>query len=125
MLVIDFAGNDANLDAIADFAGENLKRTVIVGVTHWQGRESSLTEMAPGREFFFLPSWIEKRRLDWGAREFFERSEKAWESFAPTVNDWLEIEEHIGLDAIDAAYQSVLSGKSRPDVGHILQFQPA
>lgn len=121
-LVIDFAGNDATLDAIAAFAGEKLKRAVIVGVTHWQDRESSLTEMPPGREFFFLPTWIEKRRLDWGAGEFFERSEKTWESFAPTVDAWLQFEEHTGADAIAAAYQSVLSGESRPDVGHILQF---
>lgn len=122
-LVIDFAGNDSTLDAIAAFAGEKLKRTVIVGVTHWQDRESSLTEMPSGREFFFLPTWIEKRRLDWGSTEFFERNEHAWKAFAPTVEDWLHIEVHTGVDAIDAAYKSVLSGDSRPDVGHILQFQ--
>jgi NADPH:quinone reductase-like Zn-dependent oxidoreductase len=122
IVVIDFAGNDETLDGIAEFAGDQLKRTVIVGVTHWQDRESSLTEMAPGREFFFLPSWIIKRQEDWGPTEFIERSEKTWEDFAPTVNGWLEIEEHTGLDEITAAYQSVLSGESKPDVGHILEF---
>lgn len=122
LLIIDFAGNDATLETIKEFAGPNLKRTVVVGVTHWQDSESNLTDMAPGEEFFFLPVWIEKRRLDWGSKEFFERSGKAWESFAPTVSDWLQIEEHTGVEAIDAAYQSVLSGESRPDVGHILQF---
>lgn len=121
-LVIDFAGNDATLEALAEFAGENLKRTVIVGVTHWQDRTGSLTDVTPGREFFFLPTWIEKRRLDWGPSEFFERSATAWESFEPTAKEWLQIEEHTGVEAIDAAYQSVLSGERRPDVGHILQF---
>lgn len=122
LLVIDFAGNDATLEAIEELAGEKLKRTVIVGVTHWQGREGSLTEVLPGREFFYLPTWFEKRRLDWGASEFFKRSDRVWELFAPTVTNWLQIEEHTGTDGIDAAYQSVLSGESRPDVGHILQF---
>lgn len=122
VLVLDFAGNDSTLGAIEDFAGENLLRTVIVGVTHWQDRESSMTEMPAGRELFFLPTWVEKRRADWGSSEFFERSERAWESFAPSVNDWLRIEEHTGVEAIDAAYQSVLSGDARPEVGHILQF---
>lgn len=122
LLAIDFAGNDATLDAIKEFAGHNLKRTVVVGVTHWQDSKSNLTDMAPGQEFFFLPVWIEKRRADWGAKEFFKRSDSAWESFAPTVNQWLRIEEHVGIEAIDAAYQSVLSGESQPDVGHILQF---
>lgn len=122
LLVIDFAGNDATLDAIEAFAGERLRRTVVVGVTHWQDRGGELSAMPAGREFFFLPTWIEKRRLDWGPSEFFERSEKAWQSFAPTVDAWLELEEHTGVDAITSAYQSVLSGASRPDVGHILQF---
>lgn len=121
-LVLDFAGNDSTLEEIENFAGANLLRTVIVGVTHWQDRESSMTEMPAGRELFFLPTWVEKRRSDWGPSEFFERSGQAWETFAPTVNDWLQIEEHTGVEAIDAVYQSVLSGDSRPDVGHILQF---
>ena len=125
LLVIDFAGNDSILDGIAAFAGDQLLRTVIVGVTHWEDRESSLTAMSPGREFFFLPSWIEKRREDWGPTEFMEKSEQAWEAFAPTVTDWLSIEEHSGVDAITDAYQSVLSGESRPDVGHILTFTGA
>lgn len=121
-VVIDFAGNDQILDGIADAAGDQLQRTVIVGVTHWQDRESSLTGLGPGREFFFLPTWIERRREDWGPTEFIERSEKAWESFAPTVSDWLQIERHTGFDSIAEAYRSVLSGESRPDVGHILRF---
>jgi NADPH:quinone reductase-like Zn-dependent oxidoreductase len=122
LLAIDFAGNDATLDAIKAFAGNNLKHTVVVGVTHWQDSESNLMDDAPGQEFFFLPVWIEKRRMDWGPKEFFEQSGKAWDAFAPTVHDWLRIEEHTGVEAIDAAYQSVLSGNSQPDVGHILEF---
>ncbi|MBJ7457671.1 MAG: DUF2855 family protein [Thermoleophilaceae bacterium] len=122
LLVIDFAGNDEILDAVSAFAGDRLLRTVIVGVTHWQEREDHMPALGPGAEFFFLPSWIEKRREDWGSSEFFERSEQAWESFAPTTEGWLEFEEHIGTDRITAAYQSVLGGESSPDVGHILSF---
>ncbi len=80
--VADFVG------AIEEFAGANLKRTVIVGVSHWQDREGSLTEMLPGREFFFPPPQLDR-------------------------------EAACGLGC---ACQSVLSGESRPDVGHILQF---
>lgn len=122
LVVIDFSGNSAALNQIEEFAGDRLQRTVVVGMTDWNNHEGSFTEMPPGREFFFLPTWIEKRRLDWGKTEFFSRSDKAWDAFAPTVDAWLEIEEHTGVEAIDAAYQLVLSGEGRPDVGHILQF---
>jgi hypothetical protein len=121
-VLIDFAGNDEILTGIEAAAGDKLLRTIVVGGTHWEDRGRSLMAMPAGTELFFLPTWIEKRREDWGPTEFMERGENAFESFAPTTTGWLTIEEHTGVDAISAAYQSVLSGESRPDVGHILQF---
>ncbi|MGH2958311.1 MAG: DUF2855 family protein, partial [Solirubrobacterales bacterium] len=122
LAVVDFAGNDETLGKIAELVGDQLKSTIIVGFTHRLDPESGMTELADGREFFFLPAWIVKRKEDWGPMEFFKRSDQAWEAFAPTANEWLTIEEHVGTEAIKAAYESVLSGESRPDVGHILAF---
>lgn len=122
LMVVDFAGNDETLAGIEEHAGDQLKYTVNVGVTHWQDRDRTMTEVTPGREFFFLPTWIVKRREDWGPTGFFERSDEAWKVFSPTASNWLRIEEHTGVEDIADAYQSVLSGDSAPDVGHILQF---
>jgi hypothetical protein len=121
-VLVDLAGNESILTEIAELAGDQLRQTVLVGATHWEERERDLNELLPGTEFFFLPSWIEKRRADWGPVEFFERSEAAWAEFAPTVNSWMRIEEHDGVEEIDAVYKDVLAGKNRPDVGFVVQF---
>jgi hypothetical protein len=122
IVLIDFAGNGEILTGVEEFAGDKLLRTVIVGGTHWEDRERSLTASAPKTEFFFLPTWIVKRSEDWGPAAFIARGEKAFESFAPTTESWLKLEEHTGVDEIGAAYQAVLRGDTPPDIGHILQF---
>jgi hypothetical protein len=121
-VLVDLAGNESILAGVAERAGDQLLRTVIVGATHWQDRERNLTDLAPGSEFFFLPTWIEKRRADWGPTAFFERSDDAWKDFAPTTESWMQIEEHHGVDEIAAVYEAVLDGKNRPEVGFVLQF---
>lgn len=121
-VLIDFAGNGALLDGIEEFAGDKLLRTIVVGVTHWDDRERDIAASTDRSELFFLPSWIVKRSEDWGPTAFIERGEAVWDAFAPTTEGWLTLEEHTGLDAIAKAYQAVLAGDSRPDVGHILQF---
>jgi hypothetical protein len=34
----------------------------------------------------------------------------------------MRIEEHDGVEEIDAVYKDVLAGKNRPDVGFVVQF---
>jgi hypothetical protein len=120
--LIDFAGNGKLLTEIEHVAGERLLRTVIVGGTHWDQRERSLTSGGAATEFFFLPTWIEKRREDWGSAEFMRRGEEAWETFSPTTKAWLRIEEHVGPAEIIDAYRAVLTGGAQPDVGLMLAF---
>jgi hypothetical protein len=122
LVLVDLAGNESILTGIAEATGDALLRTIIVGGTHWEDRERSLTESPPGTELFFLPTWIEKRRADWGPTKFLENSDEAWEEFTPTTDSWLRISEHHGTEEIEAVYANVLSGKSRPDIGFILAF---
>jgi hypothetical protein len=121
-IVMDLAGNESILESVTENAGDQLLRTVIVGGTHWQEREGSLTSSPEGTELFFLPSWIEKRAAEWGPAELFARGDKAWEDFVPTTDSWLRIEEHVGVDEINTVYQDVLAGNNRPDVGLVLEF---
>lgn len=122
IVLVDLAGVDTLLDRISEHATDNLLKTVSLGATHWQDRTRSLAESRPGSELFFLPTWIIKRREDWGPSEFFERSDAAWADFAPTTDSWMTIEERVGAEAISEVYASMLAGKSRPEVGFALSF---
>lgn len=122
IVVVDLAGDEAFLSRLAEHAGDNLVKTVILGATHWQARERNLAAPREGSELFFLPSWIVKRADDWGQALFFEKSAAAWSEFAPTTDAWMTIDERVGADAIAEVYRSVLAGDSPPDRGYALTF---
>lgn len=122
IVLVDLAGDDALIDRIADHATDNLLKTVVLGATHWQDRERSLSSPRPGSELFFLPAWVIKRRDDWGPTEFFERSDAAWQAFQPTTESWMAMDERIGSKQIAEVYGAALRGELAPDHGYALSF---
>jgi hypothetical protein len=121
--LIDLAGDQTIVKGVSEHAGDKLLRTVIVGVTHWEEREGAAIDPLPNSEMFFLPTWIEKRRTDWGPTRFLELSDEAFAAFQPTTDAWLRIEEHSGVDEISSVYSDVVAGKNPPDIGFVLQFE--
>ena len=104
-------------------AGERLRRTVVVGATHWE-RSAVGGPLSGGEaELFFLPPWMEKRRSEWGAGEFGRRYNEAWEAFLPTVEKWMQIQHHSGRDAVEATYRRTLDGDVDPAVGQMLSLR--
>ncbi|MDQ1480079.1 MAG: hypothetical protein QOI44_940, partial [Actinomycetota bacterium] len=58
----------------------------------------------------------------WGREELDRRFGEAWQRFAPVVEDWVDVEENHGHDALHAAWLEVLANKSAPRTGHIITF---
>ncbi|MES2035908.1 MAG: DUF2855 family protein [Pseudomonadota bacterium] len=119
-VLVDFAGDAKLIARIHTTLGDDLKYSCLVGLTHWEdfgGQGAPL----PGPEpvFFFAPDRIRKRRDDWGPEGFQQRHDAAWLAFAADTPRWLTLETHEGPDAIEAAYQAVLSGAASPDRGVI------
>lgn len=122
-VLVDLAGAEKLRRDLSDHLGNSLKQTVLVGATQWEEREAGGGLGAPDAQFFFLPTWIEKRREDWGPREFGGRYQDAWGAFLPSVGDWMKVVYAEGPAAVEAVYREMLEGKVNPEVGHILSLK--
>jgi len=113
----DFAGNPEVVAAVHHSLGEQLVHSAVVGSTHQSGGA-----VGPGRlpgprpVFFFAPDRVRQRSKDWGSEVFNARIQAALEGFI-AANGWLRVETHTGADALETVYQSVLSGRARPEEG--------
>jgi len=119
---VDLAGNQRLLNDLKSLLEADLKHTVVVGATHWDQRDAGGGLGGNDSTFFFLPSWMEKRRKEWGPGEFGKRYAAARSAFFPSVDSWMKIVHSQGKEAVEAVYLETLDGKVSPEVGHILSF---
>jgi hypothetical protein len=119
---VDLAGSRPLRSALHAHLREQLVLDLVVGVTHQDG--GSAGPLAGARPtVFFAPDRLRQRSEDWGRAGLDERFAKAWSSFVPVVEDWVDVTTGSGPQALQAAYLEVLSGRSEPRTGHVLQLQ--
>ncbi|HSV80658.1 MAG TPA: DUF2855 family protein [Ramlibacter sp.] len=121
---VDFAGNaELRRDIHTRFA--HLRYSCSIGGTHVQQLGGAKDLPGPRPALFFAPAQVKKRHGDWGAQELGRRLVAAWQAFRDQVTaspqPWLQVREHRGADAVQAAYAQVLQG-SDPRLGHMLMF---
>lgn len=118
-LLVDLAANATLVAALREHLADDLVHVVAVGATHWDQRGDG--ELGgTGSTFFFLPTWMEKRRNEWGRREFAERYESARNGFFPSASQWLKVVRSEGRSGLEAVYVETLEGRAKPQVGHIV-----
>lgn len=120
---IDMAGDGGLTTRLHNHFGMNMKASIGVGLTHWQAGRPP--EGLPGAkpEFFFAPAQIAKRQADWGPGVLDQRMLAANLAFLPVMARHLKIERGAGAEAVKAAYESMVSGQTAPDVGVVLSFE--
>ena len=120
---VDFAGNGALRQAIHS-RFEKLAYSCAIGGTHVQQLAGARDLPGPKATLFFAPAQVKKRSADWGPAEFGQRLVNAWHGFRTQVTDaaapWLVVQTHVGTNAVQAAYATVLGGKGDPRRGHML-----
>ena len=120
---VDMAGNSSVRAALHRHYGDALKLSSAVGGTHWQavgGGQEGLP--GPAVELFFAPTHIERRIAQWGGARFQDRIAAAWHDFIPSAKRWIAVSHGFGPDAVEAAYQEVLAGRTPPDRAHVLSL---
>lgn len=117
---VDFAGDRATSVAVHTALGEALTRSIIVGATHWDARDRETPMPGPTPVLFFAPDQIRKRAQAWGMAELDARFLTTMKAFVE-ASPWLKLNQHVGPEALLAAYREVLEGRARPDEGHIIR----
>lgn len=119
---VDMAGNGdvrARIHATFDDA---LKYSCSVGATNWDQMGSNKELKGPQPTLFFAPSQAQKRSADWGAVGLQQRIAQAWGGFVARADDWVDVVEESGEDAMARIYASVLEGSASPKKGYVLSF---
>lgn len=124
-LYVDFAGNAGFRQALHAHC-KGLRYSASIGGTHVQALGGAKGLEGPKPVLFFAPAQIKKRSAEWGAAALTERLVRDWHHFAATVTHaqapWLTVQHHACAAAVQAAYQTVLAGRSNPRVGHMLSL---
>jgi Protein of unknown function (DUF2855) len=121
IVLVDMAGSAVVRRAVHEHAGDALKASIMVGMTHWDAGSLSTAEPLPGPtpEFFFAPAQAERRAAELGPKEFQARVAAAWTAFAARAADLIEIEARAGVDALGRGYEALLDGTADPARGHV------
>ena len=124
-IYVDFSGSAAVRAAVHGRFGDRLAYSCAVGGTHWDdlaGGRSALP--GPRPVLFFAPAQAQKRTGEWGAAALQARIADAWQAFMTPVTDplspWLQVVRGHGRTAVDEVYAELLSGRTRPQEGHVL-----
>jgi len=121
-VIVDMAGNGEVVESVHSHFGDQLAYSSTVGATHWESKPRTKTLVGPEPVFFFAPGRIVKRTEDWGARGLQERLGEAWRDFASASKKWLEIQHHVGPEALERVYLDVLTGRLDPKDGHVIRL---
>jgi len=121
---LDVAGDDGVRLAVHSHYGDELLRSIGVGMTHWEEFGTGAGELpGPAPAFFFAPTRFAKRSEDWGADGLEAKAAAAWHPFCEWVGGWLDVVAEHGFDAVKRAYLDVLEGRVDPATGRVLALE--
>ncbi|MEM7299439.1 MAG: DUF2855 family protein [Pseudomonadota bacterium] len=121
-LIIDMSGNSQVLGRLHSGLGDNMKKTLNVGITHWGVPRTRDGYILDRCEFFFAPGHIQKRYQDWGPDGFAKRSGAFMEDTAVKTASWLDVRHLDGLLGLAEVYEDVCEGRMPPETGLIVKM---
>lgn len=125
-LYVDISGDDRILEAVHRTLRGDLHGSYRAGMARTRRMRDSYEDLPGAKpELFFTPDHILGRRESWGPEELRRRLSCEWRAFTADVRHRLAFVRHEGRDAIQVAYERVLTGLTPPDRADILAFAPA
>ncbi len=119
-VIVDLAGSGTVLGQLHRHLGEEMVRSLNVGLTHWDEMGGTPDIIGERSEMFFAPSVIQARMAEWGGPEFARRSQEFLTQALLATRGWLVVERTEGLDALGPLYDRVREGSVRPDRGLVV-----
>ena len=120
---VDIAGDGQVRMAVHSLYGDELIRSIAVGVTHWEEFAAGGGELpGPAPVFFFAPDRVVKRSADWGRDTLGTRVAEAWQPFCDWIGTWLDVSRGQGFDELQKVYVELLEGRIEPTTAHVLSL---
>ena len=125
-VLVDMAGNSSIMEKLTNSLGDNLKKCLTVGATHWQ-KISSSDEVInnvqdPRFEFFFAPGHAQKRAGELGQKLFNANSNEFLKRRSEDSKKWMQIKEIKGFGELSNNYDAMLNGDVDPKLGLIINL---
>ncbi len=121
-MIVDMAGNAQVLGQLHQQLGDNMVKTLNVGLTHWESNRRDDKIIRDRSEFFFAPSRIQTRMKDWGAKEFGTRSTSFVMETAAKSSQWLQLKQIDDLRGLEQVYLDAVKGNIDPAEGLLIKL---
>ena len=120
---VDVAGDGNVRAAVHNHFGDELIRSMAVGVTHWEDFGSGGGELpGPTPALFFAPDRVVKRGEDWGRAGLEQRGADAWHPFCEWIGGWLGTIPGQGFEGLQSAWAETIEGRIDPKAAHVISL---
>jgi len=121
-VIVDMSGNREVLGRLHANLGDNMKRCINVGLTHWDDKKAGDGLITERSEIFFAPSHIQQRLQDWGPDGFAKKTSSFMHQTAAKSQSWLQLRKIDGLAGLAEVYDDVCAGRIAADQGLIIKL---
>lgn len=122
VVLVDFAGEPTVRTALGERFGPGFSWLVGVGITHADGAAELSGAAAQDSEFFFAPTYLERRTAELGAAELRSQIGAAESAYIDGVARSWPIHRAAGPDAVRRAWLDQVAGHADPRGGVVLSF---
>ena len=119
---VDFLGRPALTADVHHALKDRLVRSLVIGVTDWEGNRAPVEAPGPQPEFFFVPTYAAERAKQLGPDELNGRMGRAMAGFYVAAAKYLTPQKASGREAIGKAWKDTLDAKVPPSSGLILSL---
>ncbi len=119
---VDFLGRPTLTADVHNALRDRLVRSLVIGVTDWEGNRTPVALPDPQPEFFFVPTYAAGRAKALGPEVLNARLGAALSNFYKSATAYLTPERASGKAAIEAAWLDTVDAKIAPSRGLVLGF---
>lgn len=126
-ILVDMAGGQKTIATIHHHFSDKLRYSCRIGATQHNDINvndtllfETLLESKP--TFFFAPTQLKKRSIDWGASETMKQINRSLQRYIEFCHSFISIRHTKSSNQVDAIYQQVLAGTADASVGEIVSL---